>query len=77
MKKRLDSDFGKKKSLFLDNECFERCYICTGTVYWGVMLPPSMLSAKRAAVFLLSIFFFFLLTARLVKTCSKGSKDQH
>lgn len=30
-----------------------RCKICffTGTVYWGVMLPPSMLRAKGAAIF--------------------------
>ena len=30
--------------------CSEIC-LFTGTVYWGVMLPPSMLRAKGAAIF--------------------------
>lgn len=39
----------------------------TGTVYWGVLLPPSMLIAKAAAIFS---------AARLAETCSKGT-DEH
>lgn len=42
----------------------EICHF-TGTVYWGVMLPPSMLRAKGAAIFYSS----------LAETCSKG-KDE-
>ena len=32
--------------------CYSEICLCTGTVYWGVMLPPSMLRAKGAAGFL-------------------------
>lgn len=43
-----------------------KIWLFLGTVYWGAMLPPSMLGAKGAA----------FSTARLTKTCSKDADGQ-